>query len=297
MRCNAVLDIDQADMRVAIKEKLSIMIEDHYCNTVVKPALIQLARGNSAGFSAARCDPRATRAIIQRNEKAFKKVLRSVKFRQSSSAEFRALESEYVEKVRPHARNYVMRWAGFLMSADHGLSADDMINDLLLLAMRAFRWYYPFRSGLHMLNTMRATITNRGKSMVNYNVADCRRRLMMMDNGDMYNRESSGGYEAALNVPDPRADPHDITTDLLVQRVALDPAAIPVVNFVNDDAAQDRFVSWASHRVGVGFRSMDDMLEHLHANRLSYEKLLACYLKQPYTSVRKTLTDLRTSLS
>ncbi len=294
--CVSLLDYDQSDLRIVIRERLSTMIGDPHCNTVIKPAIILLARGNSSGFTQAKCNPRFTSSVIQKNRRAFNKVLRSVQFQPTSSKGLAILEDVYLNKVQPHAKSYVMHKAKFLLAAEHGLSYDDMINDLLLLALRAFRWYWPFRSGLHMLNTMRATISNRGKSMVKYNVADSRRRLIMLPSGEMYNREASGGYDAACNsaaATDPAI--RDITIDLMMHRVAAKAGAAPVVKFVTDEAMQDRFVSWVGHRLGVGFHSLEELADHIAESRprLSYTKMVAKFLGQPHDAVSGTLSELR----
>lgn len=293
-RCNAILEDDQHAERVVIKERLAAMIEDHYCNTVVKPAIIMLARGDRSAFRKAHASTAFTATVIRRHPKIFRRVVRDVKFDDLSPRGIATVERDYLERVQSHARNYVWRKAKFLMSAEHGLSASDMINDLQLLALRAFRWYFPFRSGLHMLNTMRSTISNRGKSMVKYNVADSRRRLIALPNGETYNRESSGDYDKALNSSVGSSNPVvHLDLQLSLEKLGRRPDYSRVVKFVASPKIQDRFVGWASHRVGVRFSDMEDLSAYIAREKLSYTRMLSRFLAVPPTKTREVLKELR----
>jgi hypothetical protein len=296
-RCTQVLEPDQADLRSVIKEKLTDMIEDHYCNTVIKIAILRLAQGDPGGFVRANCNPDFTLKVIAANKKAFKRRLDEVQFGQLRSQSIARIEQEYLEKVRPHAKHYVMSKARFLMSSEHGLKAEDMINDLLLLALRSFRWYYPFRKGLHMLNTMRMTISNRGKGLVRYNVADGRRRLIMLESGEMYNRESSGEFDLALNSPNGSSDPTKARNAFIdTMRLYEKPEYAPVANFVVDLTKQAAFVDWCSHRYGKLFHNMESLSKYIAENKINYAKLLSCFLEHPHQYVNEALSQLRLAI-
>jgi len=281
-------------LKEVIKAKLTTMIEDPVCNTRIKPAVLRLAAGDTTGFRVMQENPRRTRRIVSKNAKTFRRLLREVKFDEIGPTSIASLEEEYLESVRPHARNFVNYRAVFLTSAEHGLSTKDMITDLMIIALRTFRWYYPYREGLHMLNTMRAAITNRGNSLIKYNTADVRRRLIMLDSGEMYNRESSGDYEAALNSSAGSADPtrwSNLRLDIdRLREYGYNPS---VIEFVSSPEMQDRFVGWVGAKYGVRLSSIEDVGRYLKSNGKSYKKVVALFLQQPAKSVNTALNALR----
>lgn len=289
-----ILREDQFDVREVVKAKLTALIEDPVCNTRIKPAVLRLADGDPIGFRVLDECPRRTKRIVANNAKTFRRVLRQVKFDEIGPTNIASLEQEYIDRVTPHARNFVNYRAVFLTSAEHGLSTKDMITDLKIVALRTFRWYYPYREGLHMLNTMRSAITNRGNSLIRYNTADVRRRLIMLESGEMYNRESSGDYEAALNSSAGSFDPTraaDLRID--IDRLKDRGYNSSVIQFVSSPEMQDRFIGWMSARYGMQFSSIDDASRYMAHHRKSYYKLLSMFLQQPRDHVKLALGALK----
>lgn len=289
-----VLSDDHYDLKEVVKERLTTMIEDPVCNTCIKPAVLRLAAGDAAGFRAMAENPRRTRQIIARNKKAFRRVLRQVKFDNVGPTHISSIVEEYLEKVRPHARNFVNYRAVFLATAEHGLSTKELITDLMIIGLRTFRWYYPYREGLHMLNTLRAAITNRGNSLIRYKTADVRRRLIMLDSGEMYNRESSGDFDAALNSAACAYNPTrlvNLSLDMeLLRKSGYNPQ---VIDFVRSPSMQDKFVGWAGAKYAEPFSSIEDVSRYLAAQNKSYPKVLSRFLQQPRTEVFAALNALR----
>lgn len=289
-----ILRDDQFDLKDVIKERLTAMIEDPVCNTCIKPAVLRLAAGDPVGFRVLAESPSRTRRIIKKHPKVFRRVLRQVKFDNIGPTHISEVVEDYLDKVRSHARNFVNYRAVFLATAEHGLSTKELITDLMIIGLRTFRWYYPYREGLHMLNTMRAAITNRGNSLIRYKTADVRRRLIMLDSGEMYNRESSGDFEASLNSQACAYNPTrlvDLTLDL--ERLRGSGYNRQVIDFVQSPIMHDRFVGWASARYGEKFSSLEDVSRYLNSNKKSYMKVLSQFLEQPKTEVRAALTALR----
>lgn len=292
--CLGLLEDDQIEEADVIRERLSTMIEDHYCNTVIKPAIIRLAAGDASVFRANKCSTQFVRWVISRNKRAFRNVLKSVCFEDLTPKGIRDVEMDYLVRVESHSKNYVMNKARFLCSAEHGLSVRDLVSDLQILALRAFRWYFPFRNGLHMLNTMRATITNRGRSLVKYSTADSRRRLIMLDSGEMYNRESSGNLEEALNSEAGSVDPRraiEIGMDL--QRMSENRRLRPIVSFIGNPDAQDAFVGWAGYRYGRRFDNIEQLAEYLRKHNKSYIVVLSHFLNLHPRRTQLALRELQ----
>lgn len=293
---NDNLDEDTAYLKPLVKVRLTEMIDDPTCNTYVKPSVLRLIAGDKTGFRAMRVSTSRTAKIIARHEKAFVRRLKALEFDVSEIGpqQITRLELEYLDKVRQHSKNFAQYKARFLITAEHGLSLENIVSDLQMVGLRTFRWYYPFRTGLHMTNSMRRAITNRGNSLIKYNVADVRRRLIMLDSGEMYNRESSGDYDAALNSSAGSVDyTRAIDLSLDVMRLSEKGYSPGVLDFVRDPQVQDRFIGWYSAKCGKQLADMVEVSRRITLEGDSYTSLLAEFLEEPREGVRAALKALR----
>jgi hypothetical protein len=293
--CEKVLDPDQVHLKPIIKARLSTMIEDYDCNVLFKPALLRLGAGDNSLFRKLKTSPRRSQLILDTNRKAVRVSLRKVQYPLNiiGPDHVKELEEEHLALVEKHAWNHVSRHAKFLTMGGSGTSVGDMVNDLQLLAMRAFRHYYPFRKGLHLTNTMRATITNRGRGMVKYYTAGVRQRFIMDENYKMVNRENGGlAYDIALDTYDDRSAESGRALDFDIQALANGKGSVAeVAKFMRDPIAQDRFITWLEQDFSISDAA--DVAEAVQMSGKPYSLLLSRYLKRPRDEVRKAIVQIR----
>lgn len=295
-QCEMVLDDDQEHLRVAIKSKLSRMIEDADCNIRFKPAILRLAAGDDTGFRKLNAPVNRTSSIIQKHKRLLKGRLSKLAFpiEQIGPKHLASLEMQHLESVEPHARRYVNRHARFLTMGDSGTTVDDLTRDLIVLALRAMRWYYPFLSGLHMSNTMRRTITNRGRGLVTYSVSGSRQRLVMDESGRMLNRESSLEFDSASNWQGWSENPsgeRDLQFD--IRQLAKTSAVHELMaKFLLDGKVQEAFCHWLEGII-PSCAGCADVSAAVKKSGHEYAVLLSRFLSVPKDSIEQALTDFR----
>jgi hypothetical protein len=295
-RCTEVLDDDQMDARSVIRKRLAEMIGDPECNTRYKPAIIRLAAGDDLGYKRMGVSPKRCRALIERNARAFRRAVRQVQhpIQIIGPKHLGSIEVQHLENVRSHAVRFVRSKARFLSMGEAGLETRDLVNDLLALALRSMRWYYPFRTGLHIENTMRKTITNRGRSLIKFNTADQRARLVQDEFGVTYNRESGSGFDAAIKSLAASHDPSHLhrLNSVLDRTIRGGGPTGRVAAFVKDQARQERFLDWVARTV-PGTADVQDVAEAVQRFGLDYPMLLARYLHLQRREVQSALEMLR----
>jgi len=296
-RCDMILDEDQEYLKVTIKSKLSKMIEDADCNTIFKPAILRLINGDDVGFRLFNMPTTRTKRIIKQNNDILQESLKRVAYPidQIGPKHIEKLENKYLEIVKPHAYYYVSRYARFLTMGDSGTTIDDLSRDLIILALRSMRQYYPWRKGLHLANTMRQTITNRGRGMITYSVAGVRQRLVMDEHrGVMVNRESSTGFEIASNWRGWADDPsrmHPLQSKIAFIAKGKGPEA-KVAQFILSPEDQDQFCNWLE-QVSPVTKGSEDLSAAVKKSGYPYASLLAKFLNLPKPDVKSTLIKLQ----
>jgi hypothetical protein len=286
-----VLDPDQAHLRIILKQKLSDLIGDADCNTVIKPAVLRLAAGDATGFKAAQASPQRTLQIIKRYKKPIMEQVRKCVFplNEIGPKHVRKLEAEQLKLIMPHVKSHVYTKARFLTNGDSGLALTDIQHELLLLALRALRSYYPFREGLYLTNTLRNTVTLRGRGFVTAATATCRRRLVMQGDKSV-NLEST--VEDIDNMSEFSVDPcslRDLQNGLL-QVASKGGVASRIANFLLSPEKQDEFCFWVERIAQV---KGEDLADTVKKTGLPYASLLSRYLELPKRDVRYALEKIQ----
>jgi len=287
-----VLDEDQEYLRVGIKAKLSRLIEDADCNSLFKPAILRLATGDATGFNRLNAPTGRTQKIIDRYKDNISSRIQEVAFpiKSIGPKHLARLELEHLSLVKPHAKNYVYHYARFLTKGDSCLSLEDLTNDLIALALRGMRWYYPFLSGLHLTNTMRRTITNRGRGLITYYTAESRQRRVIDEDGNMTNMESGFEFDAAVDSGAWSENPTaGHTLKISLNSMARDPGTSGLLaKFMLDEVEQERFCAWLEQHLPacVGSR---DVASAVQKSGRDYASLLSTFFKLPLKDVRQSL--------
>ena len=296
-RCDALLDEDQEHLKIVIKSKLSKMIEDADCNTIFKPAILRLINGDDIGFRKFNFPTARTLKIIRHNQVPLFNRIKHIAYpiNKIGPKHIQKLETEYLDIVKPHADRYVARYARFLTMGDSGTTLDDLSRDLIVLALRSMRQYYPWRKGLHLANTMRQTITNRGRGMITYSVAGVRQRLVMDEHrGVMVNRESSSEFDTASNWRGWADDPSRIRP--LQSQIASiargGDSEAKVAQFVLSPENHDQFCNWLEDLLPVT-KGTEDISSAVKKSGYPYAMLLAKFLKLPLAEVTLALSRLQ----
>ena len=293
--CTAVLDDDQAHLRAVIKAKMADMIADVHCNAMFKPAILRLAAGDRTGFKRLGENPTRTLRVIAGSRMAFDDRINAVQYDIGSVGpkHLSSIEMVHLEKVKPHSTRFARTKARFLTMGEAGLELTDIVKDLQMLALRSLRWYYPFRSGLHLENTMRNTITNRGRSAIKYATADVRRRLVQGDDGVTYNRESSGlGYEIAIQSGYAQDPTDDLAIRSKLHSLARSGGTVAdVVKFMLDHLLQEKFIDWVAKNDprAAGSTDLTDVVSACG----DYGGLIAGFLGCRPSDVRTALSDIQ----
>jgi hypothetical protein len=254
--CNKVLDEDQEHMKVVIKTKLAEMIENPDCNLIYKPAILRLANGDYTGFRRLGVSISPTLKIIRTNFHLVEPQLKKIKYPISvlGPSHIGKLEKEQLPLVEKHAFFYVKRFARFLTQGDSGISVEEMVKDLIIIALRTMRWYYPYISELHLTNTMRRSITNRGRGMISYNVVESRRRIINDENGNTVNRESTTLYARYGSLVDNWLGFSNNPINAVDARMSLNSLQCQnnnigkVASFILSEDSQAKFVKWVNAR-------------------------------------------------
>ena len=301
-RASAVLRPDQLHLSTVIRFKMSDVIRSHACNTKYKPALLRLAQGDRTGFRRLGVDPRRSLRTIADHATAIAKSVRRIQYSEIGPTHLAELEVEVLREVLPHAKWFAARKASFLTTVGGGdRDREDIVNDLQALALVAIRWYYPFRSGLHLANTVRQTITNRGQSIISYHTTKGRRRVQQLDDGSYLSMESHSATadRHSANVDTGSVDPRDE----LHYRQSLDglasklPQIAPVARFVACDDSQDAFVTFVGRRFDVDLRTYDDAVALLKRKGVKYETALARFLGEDEEDVTAALAILKRAIA
>ena len=284
-KASTVLRPDQLHLSTAIRFKMADVIRSYACNARYKPALLRLAQGDRTGFRKLGVDPRRSLRTIAEHKTAFAKTVRRIQYPEIGPSHLSGLEVDVLREVLPHAKWFAARKAGFLITVGGGdRDREDIVNDLQALALVAIRWYYPFRSGLHLANTVRQTITNRGQSIISYHTTQGRRRVQQMDDGSYLSVESHSAtaehHSADVDTGsvDPREELHSLRSlDVLSAKM---PEIAPVARFVSCEASQDAFVTFVGNRFGVDLRTYDDAVALLKRKGVKYATALAQFLDE-----------------
>jgi hypothetical protein len=329
--CVKVLDPDQEHLKIAIKQRLTALISDHDCNVLFKPALLRLAAKDDSLFRQLNTDPERSLKILRSNRERMKFALNEVKFPIDiiGPDHIRELQDEHLHQVESHAYRYVSKNMKFLTMGDSGISIEDMVTDLKALALSAMRQYYPFREGLHLTNTMRSTITNRGRSAITYSTSQRRQRVSMtglspetlleennrknllekcLQSQDfeewrrfklnqkykMENREAGGvALDVALNTHTGTSIDGGLPLELDIQAMAEgENTAALIARFVLDQTEQDAFCSWIERHVKKVVGAAD-VASAVRMSGISYSWLLAKYFGVPREEVAETLNSLK----
>ena len=291
--CNEIVDQDRTLARI-IRERMAALIGDHGCNAVFKPAFIQYVAGNQTAMRGIGVSQRAYRKTA--HESIFRPLVRKTKFpiHIIGPQHIGKLEASLTQKVEKHAMRFVRYRAAFLTRGDSGIDSSDMATDLLALSLRALRRYYPFRSEPHLLNSMRQTITVRGRSAIKHETALKRRRVYTDDAGVVQNFESSAAFDFASNSLSAAYSPQ-IMLDIKKELERQELWGCPVAGFLLSPEQQDRFVEWMSIRFPNSLGA-SDITESLRMAGASYPKMLAHFLgvedqevKQSFRIIRKAM--------
>ena len=292
--CYKILDEDQDHLRVVIKAKLAEMIENPDCNLIYKPAILRLAMGDPSVFKSMGVSTAATKNIIARDWHIIKPQLTKIKYpiTELGLKHIESLENEQIPLVEKHAMFYVMRYSRFLTQGDSGLTIEDMTKDLVVVALRAMRWYYPYISKLHLTNIMRRSITNRGRGMITYNVVESRRRVFTDEDGRTINRESVAAFASASDWIGFSEDPTSgMNMKLVLEDLSRNnPVVKKLSSFILSDKIQDEFLSWLEKRYGI---KEDTIPTAVTKSGKSYAYLLANFLQIDKDEVKKALLQIR----
>jgi hypothetical protein len=288
-RCEVVLDDDQEYLKLVIKSKLSKMIEDANCNIYFKPAILRLAAGDDTGFVSLNAPTSRTNAIIARNRSLFNQRLEEVVYPLSTIGpkHLKSIESVHLDIVTPHAEAHAKKYGTFLTNRDSGFTLKDMVQELLLAASKAIRAYYPFRKNLHLTNTMRQSMTNRGRGLITYNV-----NRLVPEDGKSVERESSVHFEDATNWEGWAEDSSKLN-DLKWKLSSLAKTSKTydkVANFMLSAELQDEFCSWLEEH-NPGTRVID--FDYISQSGIPYYILLSQFLGLPQDSVKVVLNNIQ----
>lgn len=288
--CRSILDDDQAHLDSILRDKLQFMIEDYECNALYKTAILRLAMGDATGFRNLQVNPRRTQTIIKNNASIFKKRVKEIKFDNIGPKHLASIEQENLRQLKSHIYWFVQNKAKFLTLAEPGKSVADIQNDIQIFALIGLRKIYPFRSGLHLLNTLKATVTNRGNSLITYNTADIRRRLIQTETGEHYSVESSGHEDFdSMSQCDPRRETEINTTlDWLNKN---HPQYRDIIAFVKSSADQDQFLTWFSKKY-CEVNSLAELNTFIKKGDRPYLSFVAEFLGQPRKLVREAFTAM-----
>lgn len=299
--CYNALDDDQEHMKTIIKDKMAEMIEDADCNQFYKPALLRLAAKDDSIFRKNDIPQASTLRIFEQHAALIKERIKAVEYPLNviGPQHIRRLEQEHLSKdgealkpMETHARNYVFHYARYLTQGDSGFSANDMISNLKIVGLRTLRWYYPFLSGLHMLNTMRRSITNRGRGMLTAATVESRCRMIQLSNGRTVNLESTANFDKAIDwagfAEDPTARIESNMT--LVSLMNDHSIESKILCIILDEGTRNAFLSWMQKRYDL---AEADLAEAVSKTGKSYVYLLSKYFKMDIDDVKKAMRRFR----
>jgi hypothetical protein len=163
----------------------------------------------------------------------------------------------------------------------------------MAFAMSTLRQYYPWRSGLHLSNTMRNTITNRGNGYITRETRDVRKRHYQDERGVTINRESGAKYEKA-SIAAIGDDPSRSSTlrVLLGKMSSEDSVRGQVARFVIDVPLQEAFCAWLEQRIPA-CAGADDVADAVARSGCEYHALLANFLGEPRVDVQRALRHVQ----
>ena len=300
-RASTVLAPDQLHLATTIRFKMSDIIRSYACNAQYKPAILRLAQGDSTGFRKLGVDPRRTRRLLERHEREIRAAVRKVQYPEIGPTHLAQVEKRVMQEVLPHAKWFASRKASFLTTAGWDRDKEDIVNDLQALGLVAARWYYPFRSGLHLANTVRQAITNRGQSIISYHTTKGRRRLQQLEDGSYVSMESHSATAErhSANVDTGSVDPREglMSRQVLEELCNKIPGVAPVAEFVGSERMQDEFMSYVGKAYGVDLHNYDSLIAALEKRKVPYASAIAEFLSEPVDEVKFALEVLKRAVA
>lgn len=287
----ACLTQDQQMLIPEIREATRNLIEDYKCNALYKLAILRLAQNDTTGFKNLQVNPNPTRAVLRKYRTKVNKRIRQIKFDNIGPTQLKALEVDIIKQLEKHIHWFAMRKAKFLTMAEPGKSILDIMAELQIFAVVALRRFYPFRSNLHLLNSIKSSVTNRGNSLISFNVAGRRRRMFQDDTGATFSVEAGGQLDLesmASSNPTKKIELQTTLNSLKIKH----PSMTPLWNYISDENEQDKFVSWYESKNNVKITSPKALFSHIKMRNQDYVKILGRYLQVPSRNVRHALDYL-----
>ena len=178
--------------------------------------------------------------------------------------------------LRPRLYAFSRKRQTFIVTSHH-LSHDDMVGDLLCRVIENARWYYPFRTYQHMINSCYQAASNHGINRIKWFNARKRQRLVSDGSTGFFNREVAEEAEFLSGTAHPQANLLEETDNSIFYQQLLKSFSEPVeqqilVLLLGIDGEQllDEFFTWSSERLDQPIESTEQLIDlKLHEEHIS----------------------------
>ncbi len=288
-KCKGFLDDDQQHLETVITERLGALRSDVDCVKRLKLAVLAyMINGNTEGLQSVNVKPRTIDKLLVQDSQRYRKVIRSVVDKNPTPAKLTKIEAELLPDLWGYTKNFAYMNARFLTKAEPGLKIEDIARQIEDTTLIALRWIYPFRVGLHLENTLKASILNKGNTLITSKTRQKSQRLIQEADGTYSSMESF--VEGADGIVDARAETK-VTTFLALAKKS--PTMRVFADYVNDPKAQDAFIVWANQTYKVNASDISDLIPKLATKNVTYSRSLAAYLGLSRKDVLTSLKNLR----
>ena len=168
---------------------------------------------------------------------------------------------QVVTDLRKRLYSFSRRKLTFVVNHDY-MEHDDIVSNLSCKVIENVRWYYPFRTYQHFINSSYQAAYNHGINMIKYYTANKRKVLMNDEEGGYYNRfsvldEIPEKFNGIFN------QYSTIENNILYEEIfsKLDSFDQKIASILLDvDSKEvDEFISWNKEK-GSNIKSIDELI-------------------------------------
>ena len=169
--------------------------------------------------------------------------------------------------LRPRLYSFSRKRQTFIVTS-HNLSHDDMVGDLLCRVIENARWYYPFRSYQHMINSCYQAASNHGINRIKWYNAGKRQRLLSDGGTGFFNREVAEEAEFLSGVVHPQVDTLNQVYDGILYnqllasfKPGIDQDIMSLLVGLENNPLVDRFFNWSTEQLEHPVNSINQLIE------------------------------------
>jgi DNA-directed RNA polymerase specialized sigma24 family protein len=290
--CSQLLGRGHAHRR-AVRTRLEVMLNSAEFTLRYRMALLKFAAGDIKAADSFGVDVAEIIVMHERNQKYLKRALSKMAHHKDVIGPRHAenLWLGVMRRTKPHASKFAYRRAKFLTMGNNGLQHSDCVADILMMGMRSFRWYYPFKSGTYMDCSVRTAMTNRGLSYIKKATRQCRVRLVTGEDGVVFNMEGSDDI-AMSNYSDNPGVERDANLRLDIESLMHRKDAVGKFSrFIVNDEYHERFINWVQAHYHVG--NHEDIPSIAKALGNQYVPILSKFMMLDASDLRRAISIVK----